>query len=101
MASQEPHQGVVAGGGVAGLETLLALRELATERVALTLITPEKEFVYRPMAVAAPFARGRARHHDLADIAADVGATLVTGALDRVDDARRVAVLTDGREVGF
>ena len=39
---------LVAGGGVAGLETLLALRDLAGDRVERTLLTPEQEFVYRP-----------------------------------------------------
>jgi hypothetical protein len=55
-----PLQVLVAGGGVAGLEALLALRDLAGGRVELTLLSPEEEFVYRPMAVAEPFGRGRA-----------------------------------------
>jgi sulfide:quinone oxidoreductase len=50
-----PLQVLVAGGGVAGLEALLALRDLAGERVELTLLSPEAEFVYRPMAVAEPW----------------------------------------------
>jgi sulfide:quinone oxidoreductase len=37
---------VVAGGGVAGLEALLALRALAGTRVELTLVAPHDEFVY-------------------------------------------------------
>lgn len=56
---------LVAGGGVAGLETLLALRHLAGDRIERTLLTPEPEFVYRPMAVAEPFSRGRAQRHRL------------------------------------
>ena len=58
---------LIAGGGVAGLEALLALRDLAGDRVELTLLSPETEFVYRPMAVAEPFGRGRADRHPLAD----------------------------------
>ena len=60
---------VIAGGGVAGLEAVLALRDLLGDRVEMTLVSPEREFVYRPMAVAAPFARGHAQRHRLADIA--------------------------------
>jgi NADH dehydrogenase FAD-containing subunit len=45
-----PHRVLIAGGGVAGLEALLALRELAVECVSLTLLTPEREFTYRPRA---------------------------------------------------
>ena len=51
---------VVAGGGVAGLEGLLALRALAGDRVDLTLVAPDPEFTYRPLAVAEPFALGHA-----------------------------------------
>ena len=35
---------VIAGGGVAGLEALLALRDMAGDRVDLTLLAPEAEF---------------------------------------------------------
>src|SRR5215212_4595510 len=50
---------LIVGGGVAALETLLALRDLAEDRVALTLVAPEAAFTYRPMRVAEPFALGR------------------------------------------
>jgi hypothetical protein len=43
---------------VAGLEALHGLRRLEGERVALTLIAPEDEFVYRPIAVEKPFVAG-------------------------------------------
>ena len=36
---------VVAGGGIAGLEALLALADLAGGRADLTLVAPEPEFV--------------------------------------------------------
>src|SRR3954454_7817972 len=81
----DPMHVLVAGGGVVGLETLLALRNLAGDRVRCTLLTPEREFVYRPMAVGEPFARGRARRHSLDEIARDLGADLVAGRLTRVD----------------
>ena len=86
---------LIAGGGVAGLEALLALRDLAGDRVELTLLSPEAEFVYRPMAVAEPFGRGRADRHPLADIAADVRAELIHGALAQVDAPNHVAISGD------
>jgi sulfide:quinone oxidoreductase len=46
---------LIAGGGVAALETALALRELAPERVQVTIVAPNEEFVYRPMTVREPF----------------------------------------------
>jgi len=88
---------LIAGGGVAGLEALLALRDLAGDRVELTLLSPDREFVYRPMAVAEPFGRGRADRHPLADIAADVRAELLHGALAQVDGPNHTAI-TDNRQ---
>ena len=97
----DPLHVLVAGGGVVGLETLLALRDLAGERVRCTLLTPEPEFVYRPMAVAEPFARGRARRHRLDAIARDVGAELVAGRLVAVDAGARQALTDDDRRLGY
>jgi sulfide:quinone oxidoreductase len=55
MTEPEATAGVlIAGGGVAALEAMMALRDLAGERVRMTLVAPEPDFVYRPMAVAAP-----------------------------------------------
>src|SRR3954469_22939666 len=55
---QNPTQVLVAGGGVAGLEALLALRALAGARVRLSLLAPEPDFVYRPLQTAEPFSAG-------------------------------------------
>src|SRR5688572_16896969 len=96
-----PHRVLVAGGGVAGLEALLALRDLAGDRVQVTLLTPERQFRYRPMAVAVPFGRGRMQRHDLADVARYTGAEIVRGELAEVDVAGRAAVTTDGRRLDY
>jgi sulfide:quinone oxidoreductase len=76
---------LVAGGGVAGMEAILALRALAAERVDITLLTPESTFTYRPMAVAVPFARGRVQRLELADFARESGTRLVRGSLAAVE----------------
>jgi sulfide:quinone oxidoreductase len=93
----DPLHVLVAGGGVVGLETLLALRDLAGERVRSTLLTPEPEFNYRPMAVAEPFARGQAKRHSLEEIARDLGAAFVPGRLTGVDAPAQEAITDDGR----
>jgi sulfide:quinone oxidoreductase len=92
---------LVAGGGVAGLEALLALRDLAGDRVSLTLLSPEDEFMYRPMAVAEPFARGHATRHSLNELAGRLGARFVPGALAKVDDTAREGVTGAGDRIGF
>jgi len=47
---------LIVGGGVAALEALLALRDMAGDRVRLTFAAPDPDFSYRPLAVAEPFA---------------------------------------------
>ena len=92
---------LIAGGGVAALETLLALRELAGDRIEMTLLTPSREFLYRPVTVAEAFGRGEARSYPLGAIAEDQRAELVWDSLDQVDAARRVAVTGLGDEISF
>src|ERR1022692_1045245 len=92
---------VIAGGGVAALETALALHDLAGDRVKLTLLAPAADFVYRPVAVLEPFARMPPRRLPLAKVAAELNATLEHGTLAAVDCERRV-LHTDGeRELRY
>src|SRR4051794_41558931 len=46
-----PLRVLIAGGGVAALEAVLALRALAGERVRLELLAPGEDFVQRPSSV--------------------------------------------------
>jgi sulfide:quinone oxidoreductase len=92
---------VVAGGGVAGLEGLLALHAMAGERVRLSVIAPDPEFTYRPLAVAEPFALGRAHRVALSQFAQEADAEVIIDAVVGVDDARREARLRDGGTRGF
>jgi sulfide:quinone oxidoreductase len=88
-----PPRVLIAGGGVAALETLMALRDLAGDRVGVTLVAPEPDFVYRPMAVAEPFGLGEARRYPLRRIAEDFGAELVQAGVAALDaPAGRVAL---------
>jgi sulfide:quinone oxidoreductase len=67
---------VIAGGGFAALEAVLALQSLADKRPHVTLISPEPVFSYRPAATASAFADGAPRSYDLQAIADDLGITL-------------------------
>jgi sulfide:quinone oxidoreductase len=82
--TSRPFEVLIAGGGVAALETLMALRATAGDDVSITLLAPEREFRYRPMAVAEPFTIAHARHFALDRIVADFGATLVQGSVANV-----------------
>jgi sulfide:quinone oxidoreductase len=92
---------VIAGGGVAALETALALHELAGELVHVSVIAPDEQFVYRPMTVREPFGHERARRYQLAPIVADAGAELFADELTWVDRAARVAHTSSGAQLEY
>jgi sulfide:quinone oxidoreductase len=92
---------LIAGGGVAGLETLLALRALAGDRVDITLLAPELKFVNRSMSVDQPFKVRRGRGIRLEATAAELGARWHRGALDRVERDRNRVVTKDGDELPY
>ena len=92
---------VIAGGGVAGLEALLGLRAMAGDKVRLTLIAPDADFSYRPLAVAEPFALGHAHRVPLTRFTEEVGAELVLEALESVDDGARELQLADRSRRSF
>lgn len=92
---------LVAGGGVAGLEAILALRVLAGPALELELLAPGEHFVYRPGAVMIPFGRGEARRVPLATFAEDQSLTLRRDALSEVDAGRRVASTAAGDELSY
>jgi sulfide:quinone oxidoreductase len=100
MTSTSPHI-LIAGGGVAGLEALIALRELTGDRHRVTLLAPEPDFVYRPMSVAEPFCLGHAERHSLASIAADFSAALVRDSLAAVDAGARTVSTGAGDTIAY
>ena len=61
----------IVGGGVAGLEALLALRALTAGAADARAHGGQPEFAYRPLAVAEPFGAGVAHRFDLTRIARD------------------------------
>lgn len=92
---------VIAGGGVAAIEAALALRELAPGRIALTIATAASEFVYRPMAVLRPFRPQPTYRIELARVAADLDADLVSADAGAVEADRRQLALSNGRRLGY
>lgn len=93
---------VIAGGGVAAVEALLALHELAGRRVEITLLSPEPEFLYRPVTVAEAFERGEARAYPLSEILAERGGgRLLRDSLAAVEPRNHVAVTRGGERVRY
>ena len=92
-----PLRVLVTGGGVAALESVLALRSLAGDRVSVELLAPGADFAHRPFSVRSPFTgspaplisfdRAHVKHH--------------RGALAEVDAARHEVHTTDGGHLPY
>jgi sulfide:quinone oxidoreductase len=92
---------LIAGGGVAALEAMLALRALAEERVSIELVAPEREFTYRPLAVVEPFRVGEVEGFSLHALTEAAGAELCQGLVTSVDSERHVVAMDDGQELSY
>jgi sulfide:quinone oxidoreductase len=96
----KPKRVVILGAGVAGLEAALALRAVAEDRVAVELVSPDDDFVYRPLAVAAPFGLGEARRFPVARLATETGASFTQASALGVEPDRNV-IETSGGEIAY
>lgn len=92
---------VIVGGGVAGLEALLALRALTGDRVAVTLVSQDDWFVDRPVTVAEPFGLGSAARHSLPEIAAELDARFVRATVEAVSAPEKRVSCVGGTNLGF
>jgi sulfide:quinone oxidoreductase len=86
---------VVAGGGFAAVEAMLALHAL-DESAEIELVAPDRRFHYRPAATAQPFDRTPPLEYDLAAIADDLGAVHRVDRVEAVAPAARLVRLSSG-----
>jgi len=101
LPASEPLRVVVAGAGVAGLETLVALRALAADRVAPALVAPEATFSVRALGVFEPFGVGRPHEAPLAELTADLRVPWHRDAVARVHRDRREVALWSGATLPY
>ncbi|HEU5106337.1 MAG TPA: FAD-dependent oxidoreductase [Solirubrobacterales bacterium] len=92
---------LIAGGGVASIETALALRDLAGDRVEVTIFSPRRDFVYRPYAVGEPYGTARVAHYDLAELASRCGAGFRQDSIASVDSEMRLVTTHDGEKFPY
>lgn len=93
---------LVAGGGPAAVEALLALSDLAGRRATITLLAPDPVLELRALTVASPFAHGRERRRfDLEPLAEDLGVEIVRAALAEVRPDDRVVVTDGGEDIAY
>jgi sulfide:quinone oxidoreductase len=98
---RSPARVLIAGGGFAAVEAVLALRDLAGEAVHVELIAPERRLAYRPAAPAEGFAEGAPLSYDLATIAADAGAAYRRDRLEAVAGSARTVRLLSGAHLEY
>jgi sulfide:quinone oxidoreductase len=91
----------IVGGGVAGVEALLALRDLAGDRAQLTLIAPEPDFVYKPLLVEEPFGLGPPEQHALEPLARKHEAEFLLRSVAGVKPHQHALQLDDGSELAY
>jgi len=100
-----PHEGplavLVAGAGIAGLETVVALRGLAPDAVAPTLVAPEEAFALRALTVYEAAGHEPARRYPIAALARALDVGYRRDALAAVDRARREVRLRSGATVPY
>lgn len=101
MAGHNKFRVVIAGGGVAALEAMVALRALAEERVDLLLVAPDDVFAYRPLAIAEPFGIGTVARFSLPTLAAGCGATYERGAVKLVSPDDHRVYTSRGRTLDY
>jgi len=95
-----PLRVLVAGGGIAALETVLALRAFAGELVEVRVLAPSSTFELVPQSVLEPFGARRAPRH-LPSLFRAAGAELVQGTLGWVESGVCEAITVEGRRLSY
>ena len=96
MSDRSSHHVIIAGGGFAAVEALLALRDLAQDRVTLELIAADDVLRYRPSATGQPFGADEVATFALDDLATRVSAAFRKDAVTTVMPTQRAIRLASG-----
>jgi sulfide:quinone oxidoreductase len=99
-AGMTPHV-VIAGGGVGALEGLLALQDLAGDRVHISVLTAARHLTYRPWSVAEPFGSAPAPRYDWEQITRDRGVRWIPDLLEAVRPIARELDTRDGPPIPY
>jgi sulfide:quinone oxidoreductase len=101
QTSDQKPQVLIAGGGIAGLEAMMAIRDHAGERVEITLVAPDPDFVYKPLIVEEPFSSQPAEQHALGPIAEEFDARFVQQRVTAVLPSAHMVELAEGSNIKF
>lgn len=99
--SRAPFRVLIAGGGIAALEAVLALRDLVGDRAEIALVAPEEAFALRPMAVAEPFGLAHAPRIPFEEIAEELDLRFRRDAIASFDLQARAAETAAGERIPY
>jgi sulfide:quinone oxidoreductase len=92
---------VIAGGGVAAVEAVAALRALAGSQPRITLLAPDTSITPRAASVAMPFGLGAPSPLPYEAIQRRAPFDLHRGTLAHVEPEAHVAVTAEGERIGY
>ena len=101
MTRQLPPHILIAGGGVAAVEAVAALRALAGSAPRITLLAPEAELTQRATSVAAPFGFGLPGTLPFDAIQRHAQFDLHRGTLAAVEPDARVVIDAHGERLAY
>jgi sulfide:quinone oxidoreductase len=101
MSGNDRLEVIVAGGGIAAAEALLALHRHCGDRASIQLLCPNDRLTIPALAVGEPFGLEGPPSIPLSDLCADTGSVHRPGVLGAVDAGARVARTELGEELPF
>lgn len=99
-ADGDAHDVLIIGGGIAGVEALLALTDLGERRLRLRMVAAHPSFVLRPQTVGEPWG-GPPLHLDLDRLCRAFGARFVAGTAASVDPRAHLVQMAGGERLEY
>ena len=99
-ATDSAFKVVIAGGGVAAAEAMLALRQLMGDGISIELVSSGRHLSLRPLAVPEPFGLGESYDLRLDVLAREQTAQFRVDSLATVEPDRQVITTESGASIG-
>ncbi len=99
-APAEPREVLIVGGGIAGIEALMALADLGDNRLRLRLVADHASFVLPPQLLGVPWG-GPSLHIDHERLCRAFGARFTLGTVTGVDTGAREVYTAGGETLEY
>jgi sulfide:quinone oxidoreductase len=99
--SADASRVVIVGGGIAGVEAALALADFAGKCVEAVVVSPDEEFVLKPMVVREPFGGAEPERHRLEPVLRKAGVAYRRATVVAVRADEKNVRLADGEDLSY